>query len=398
MLLIVLLILLWGCSAHKSEQVPANIARLKNLAVIPADAKPAYRINFKKDGVYGSTKEVLIGQITGIAVDDSSRVFISDGQQQIIHVFEPDGSYLTHIGRKGRGPGEFVGWAVPVISSNLLYAFDSMAMRINIFSLNSLTLVQTVNLKPTSRSGIRGLSRYLASRIFPRSDGTFLVGFLQPRIMNPRLPGFNLDSLYRKFYLMNDRGRIISKLIFQQKGNTYLGATVDGQYRATTFPFLGRPLLAIGKDGSFYTARTTDFLIKMFRRDGKYLRALYYPYPKLKLTRQNVSKSFLSKEKQLVDYWESIVRRNTLPKTWPALYDMKIDNQNRLWVATIVNNFKVCQWWVLNRKGKLLARFNWPRSKPIKVVKNGYIYTQETDTATGISKIVRYRILMKPTG
>ena len=87
-----------------------------------------------------------------------------------------------------------------------------------------------------------------------------------------------------------------------------------------------------------------------------------------------------------------------LPRTWPVLTFMKIDDQDRLWVATVVKNMNVYQWWVLNTNGKLIARFNWPRSKPIKVIKNGNIYTRETDTTTGMSKIVRYRIEMTPFG
>ena len=339
-LLFVLLILVWGCSAHKNDKIPKSIRKLKNLTVIPADAKPANQIDFKKDGIYGNSKNVLIGRIGGIDVDDSGRVFIADYQKVTIDIFEPDGTYFTHIGRKGRGPGEFGYIVKPYIINNRLYVYDPVGLRINIFSIDSLKLVTTLNLNPTNLNKISGLRGYNVSTLYPVNSGNYIVSFNTIVLTNPHLPNYNGNRLYRKFYLMNDRGKIISH------------------------PF-------------------------------------YYPYNKLTLTLKSALKSqdyikSLSAEK----YRQSILKqnKNNFPKTFPALNNLKIDDQNRLWVSTIVRNMKVYQWWVLSSNGKLIARFTWPRSKPIEVIKNGNIYTKETDTTTGMSKIVRYRIEMKPFG
>jgi len=74
--------------------------------------------------------------------------------------------------------------------------------------------------------------------------------------------------------------------------------------------------------------------------------------------------------------------------------DMKIDDKDRLWVAAVVKKMKLYQWWVLNQNGKLLARFTWPRNKPIQVIKKGYLYTKEKNKK-GLERIVRYKITMK---
>ncbi|MBP3193345.1 hypothetical protein [Natronogracilivirga saccharolytica] len=37
------------------------------------------------------------------------------------------------------------------------------------------------------------------------------------------------------------------------------------------------------------------------------------------------------------------------------------------------------------------SRFEWPRDESIEVVKNGYIYTLQTDEETGLQQINRYR-------
>ncbi|TYP95563.1 hypothetical protein LX73_0872 [Fodinibius salinus] len=52
-------------------------------------------------------------------------------------------------------------------------------------------------------------------------------------------------------------------------------------------------------------------------------------------------------------------------------------------------------WWVLKPTGELIARFNWPRSKPIQLMKGDYIYTRETQEEIGQQQIVKYRFVME---
>ena len=57
----------------------------------------------------------LLGEISGLALDDSGRVYVADFQDPRVVVFAPDGRHLATIGRKGRGPGEFTAPTGPVI-------------------------------------------------------------------------------------------------------------------------------------------------------------------------------------------------------------------------------------------------------------------------------------------
>lgn len=102
-LILIVPFLFIGCSNHKTNQIPARVKKLKNLTAYPANTKPEETISFKEDAVYGSTKKVLIGQMGRIAVDSSGRVFIAV-KKLTIDVFEPDGRFLTQVGRNGKGP------------------------------------------------------------------------------------------------------------------------------------------------------------------------------------------------------------------------------------------------------------------------------------------------------
>lgn len=56
----------------------------------------------------------LIGEVSGLALDDSNRVYVADFNEPRVLVFDLDGRHLATIGRKGRGPGEFTAPTGPV--------------------------------------------------------------------------------------------------------------------------------------------------------------------------------------------------------------------------------------------------------------------------------------------
>ena len=89
-----------------------------------------------------------------------------------------------------------------------------------------------------------------------------------------------------------------------------------------------------------------------------------------------------------------LVSQNKVPDTWPAMDNMIIDDDGRLWIATIVEDLDVFEWWLLEETGELLSKFKWPRDEPIVTVKNGKVYTRQTDVETGLERVVRYGIEM----
>ena len=58
-------------------------------------------------GTVERTGPDLFGRIRSLAVDAAGRIYVLEAQAQEIRVFNPDGTYLRTIGRKGGGPGEF---------------------------------------------------------------------------------------------------------------------------------------------------------------------------------------------------------------------------------------------------------------------------------------------------
>ena len=71
----------------------------------------------------------------GAVVALEEYVFVLDRMQTVVKVFDAQGTFRFHFGRKGEGPGEFEGAAdMRASSQGDLYVRDSRGRRINRFS------------------------------------------------------------------------------------------------------------------------------------------------------------------------------------------------------------------------------------------------------------------------
>jgi len=397
--LLLLLVVLWGCSSHKSHPIPKNIRKLKNLTVIPANAKPEYHISFQKDGSFGSTKKVLVGRIGGFTVDNFGRVYIADTQQNTIHVFKPNGHFIRNLGRNGKGPGEFQNIRDMKIQNDHLYILDNRLLKISVFDLHTFEYTTSYNISLEDRQNVpswwkntrkKGLF-YQPNYIYIRPDRSFLLLFSDDKVGSPN----------------HLKGRTYEASIFSPGQNKY----IDTAHNLLSFRWTGQVLVhkvnngmvvMFGvpykpsskfdfNNGTFVVGWSEEMLFKFYNRNLAYQRAVYYPYSNVPLHWQDVLAYYKKAPRRVIN----VIKSDHLPKKWPAFNSLKLDNKGRLWVSTIIKNLKVCRWMVLNQNGKLLARYIWPRDKSIEVIKNGFIYTKEKNKK-GLTRIVRYQFVMKP--
>lgn len=378
-----------GCSPSNQPEIPESVSQLENLSVYAPDERPAAAIHLEREQVFRDTEEVPIGRVGEVTVDQEGQLYIADPTQNTILVFDPDGNYLASIGREGSGPGEFRGPGTMDVFSNQLYVYDVMQHRVNVFDLNTRSVSHTVNFGSSAQE-VRSIEDGLYSprEIFFRNDQMFLMSFGSLlHTTPPERAGQVIDHYRKPYYLIDRDGRRVSDKLFEQKDYVFLTASVNGRIRtASGFPFIGKSLIAVAEDGTSYTTWSEDFLITVRAPDGTYLRAIYYPYEKVNLTRDAAVQG------QERDIHKQFVLQNELPETFTALNEILIDDENRLWVSTIIEDDNVYEWWVLQESGELITRFTWPKVHTIALIRNGFMYTRETDERTGIQSIVRYRI------
>lgn len=154
----VALILVFGCTSEPEVAVPEHIKDLDNLTVYSTDPQPVRKIQLEREQTFGSREEILVGRMGDVAVDSSGRVFIADVQNQSIHVFHPDGRFITQLGREGRGPSEFGFIKSLQIRKNRLYAYDFNQYKASVFTLDTLASDKTI-LLAQNRGKYRALDR-----------------------------------------------------------------------------------------------------------------------------------------------------------------------------------------------------------------------------------------------
>ncbi|MDZ7773020.1 MAG: 6-bladed beta-propeller [Balneolaceae bacterium] len=106
-------------------------------------------VSFEEQLVIGNQedapKEYLFGGPRYIRTDSENRIYVAT-MNNSIRVFGPEGKYLKNIGRRGRGPGEFIGITAMAIGNNdELIVYDGRLRRLTKFfnfgdSLKSQTL------------------------------------------------------------------------------------------------------------------------------------------------------------------------------------------------------------------------------------------------------------------
>ena len=120
----------------------------------------------------GNSDDYLIGSIDAYQTDTFNNVYILDGAQQSILKFNSTGRYLTTIGRRGRGPGEFLDLRNIFVLNNQLYALDPIQFRISKFNTEGVLLDSYLTPK---KSQVLNFFRF----ILPNDDHTFLIYYRQ---------------------------------------------------------------------------------------------------------------------------------------------------------------------------------------------------------------------------
>ncbi|GAA5521053.1 6-bladed beta-propeller [Aliifodinibius salicampi] len=391
------LFLLCSCTSQEEVEIPVDIKKTDNLTILSAN-QPVDSLYLEREESFGSTDDTLVlvgGSSRNLArVDDNGRVFIPDRQQNTIHVFAPDGRYVTHIGREGKGPGEFLIIGSISISQDQLYVSDDKLRKINVFSLDSLIFTHSISLnrEPQEDSQNERLSTVIPTTSFlVTNDGNLLLEAMS--IFPDEVEAGSGSETQKKeqgiYNWMNENGEIISDVILSLKSQRGITENFRGLSLEISLPVYERPLIAVSREGRIYAAQSGEFLVKAYDENGNYEQSFYYPYENSPLDRDDLVQRY--------DHGSNspglqAARTRDLPETWPALHSMLVDDENRLWISTIVDDQEVYQWWVLDAAdGQLLARFRWPRNQDIQQIKDGKLYAKERDE-DGVARIARYNI------
>jgi hypothetical protein len=381
------LILLTSCIQQESVDIPKHIEEIENLTVYSSDISLPSQIQFERIHAYGGDADQPIGRLSDIAVDSSGLIYIADSQELNIKIYESDGQFLTAMGRRGQGPGEFQEISGIQINGERLYVFDRNQQKVVVFSTDPHEYDYSVSIAD-NRDDYLVITGAHLNNIFVRSNHSFLMEFSIAN-MPENISSWDKYGGQRFYYLLDRDGEITSEQLLQAPSIYQVLIPFGGRSTGMPFEFYGKPLTILSNDDHIFHAWSEEFLIKVYTPEGEYKHAFYYPFDRTPLE----PKSVLTDAGD--DFIQAAVQSMEFPDNWPAINDMLIDDQNRLWVSTIVEDLDIYYWWILEETGELITQFEWPRDEPIRIIKNGFMYSSENHKETGLQQIIRYRIIME---
>lgn len=333
-----------------------------------------------------------------LAVDGKSRLYISSGNN--IELYDSNGIYLHTFGRRGRGPGEFSNMQElkPILSKTRLFAYDDVLKRINAYSIEQNEFLFSIPIRPDNWKNIEELKEAVFEQFYVVDDSTLLVEFKDYYLNDSDEP------LQSRFYYMDVNGEIISDQIMEiPKIEFFNGQGIPKPVSGTLnapFPNASTQhfIIDIDSKSNIYSAWTGNFSIKVYSCTGKYKHSITHEFEKKNLDKQQIIDSYKSRGDRIYQK----AKQYSYPDTWPAIDQLLIDDKDRIWVSTIVDDDSYYEWYILDTTGEILTRFMWSgerfkrhyQQREIKYVNNNSLFTIEVDDETGEKKVVKYKFTL----
>lgn len=379
---LLLILLAAGCSGDSSRGGPAEMADIENLTIVEPNLSTIPVLLPEPVLTVGNTDSTTIGMMASMVSDNSGRIFIADSQQRLVQIFSPTGSLITTLGRNGDGPGEFRGLGELRISGGQLHVLDPALLRINRFDLATLQFNGTTAISADGSPS----DHFLPQTYFVLSDGSYLM-----ILTGPPVQGETDEQSVWETVILNRDGSWADSIHLSVPATEWLFEFTDDYQISLRPPYARTSLLQTDINGQLYHVWTEYLLFKSYDNKGQIEQAWYIDYAKQDLEREVVMELFESRNTSEDPRFGRLIRNQTLPKTWPALNQFLLDDEGRFWISTYTEDPDQWRWLVLNPVTKKFeGTFLWPRSRHIHQVKNGFIYSWENETETGIQTLKKY--------
>ncbi len=356
------------------KEVPEFLAGHSNVEKFEGFEQPEDTIQLLRQHSFGLSDAIIYQNISRLAVDERGRLYLST---DAINVYDSDGAYVRSIGRKGRGPGEFQTIHNFKIRNNRLYVYDANLSRISVFNLDSFALEGELIIPQVS--GKRGLGEFAVKK-----DGSLIIGMKEIR----KLSNTGITERYMHYFFMDGSGIVEKDEFTVTKWKSYYKVQTLSGTSYPPVPFHRTTIFSLSPSDRMYYAWTGSIAIKVLDSSGNYKRGIYYPYKNKRISGEmdypNVYHvlNIIPETKRVLG--------NDLPITHPAIAHFFVDDEERIWLATIEANKEMYEWRVLTKRGDLLAKFKWPANRIIKAVKQGTAYVAERED--GDPKVMVYKL------
>ena len=374
------------------NEIPAHVQGVENLAIFHGNSEPLYSIDLIPEQTYGETGEPYLTKILETVVDDKGRVIVWDNNIysrefpyfERLYVYHVDGTYHIQIGGPGKGPGEYGVVSNLQASAGKVFIYDITNRRLNVYTTKDFSLERSTPIERWSIMDHEMVQGMGFGGIKARNDGNLIA------IFNERIS--DTGRAKHKYLLVDIDGNVldyepfvIPSTLKVTRSNSLVPSSL------IWLPFMGHYITALSDKDALYTVWTQDFLIKKYDANGGYQSAIYYPVIGSPFALDIYTQTARYSQSEVMNTLEKFDEE--LPESKPIIADLKVDDENRVWVAVPAGQQREkYEWWILKESGELLAKLLLPREQPIYEIKDGYLYSKETNEETGAEFVVKYRI------
>jgi hypothetical protein len=384
-----------GCPGDRPQSVEAPV---KKLEMVRVELPP---------------HDVAFGRIAQLAAAQDGKLYVRDPDNAAtISIYDSLGRPAGRIGRKGRGPGEFLRIGHVSFLNDTLVIHDGSAGSITLLDSRGrpLETVQSVNLAvspsvPTPGGGVMIYDGMV-------SDGSVVmnIGLLAARdpaidvYANTSLPVLKVPrAAFATDRLANARLDTLCIVHRPERKSFKLG----NRPATPTNPWSEVTLAEISPNGKTFvcldrtvTGRSDPVFVMSIRDSAGSVHRVEVPYRRVVITQADLDSAWdrfrnLMGERQ--PDWQSdaemragFLRTVHRPAHMPPVTDLKVGSDGSIWVARAGSSPNV-EWEIYEGKGKRIATAQLPRNFDVMTVLGTSAWGTETD-ANGEQHLVRYRI------
>jgi hypothetical protein len=365
MLIILLVLALFQPAAAQKTEWKGTIATENNVNVIRNPAKPLYgelKLDLQEEISIGreDDKNYLFWAIADVQVDPEGNIYVVDMKNCRVQKFDRAGNYVTTLGRKGQGPGEF--------EFPRFVRVDPKAMKYFIRD-------SPISIIPFDKDS-RPLDKMTWNKViydfYPLSNGEFLA-------VLDRSDEARLVSM--KEIVKIGANRKIMRTIAEHPHTIFMQRYKDGVMAVSTGYELDLHVAKID-EGAFVYGYSKDYELTVINADGTVLNRIIKDAPR---------PAFTAAEK-------AQYKRIPVPELKPHFFALLADSQGRIYVQrnfthtgkSNVSDAIPKEVDIFSRDGYFLYTAALPPSTT--VIRDGTLYSYLVDEDKGLETVKRYKI------
>lgn len=279
-------------------------------------------------------------RIVDVEFDPMGRVWIADGLENEIRVFQPDGRHVRTIGRKGAGPGEFtllggMSWA----PDGRLWVMDVGNARYSVWD----TAGALVGTHPRRTNVAR----------VPWPGGMDARGVLYDQGASP-VPGDETERIVRYGTDLQPRDTFVIPAFDQPMFEV---VNVQGNTRNISrinVPYAGLQEWRLDREGNVWIGVTDRYRIERHRFDGTVDRILERDVRGGRVSRADRRNAL----EALGDFQRrgGRIDESRIPDTKPVFNDFFFDDESSVWVVLATGRGEPSQMDVFDSAGRYVSR------------------------------------------